>query len=189
MIPAHDSRGLDHHAGSLRRHLLGRSVELLLRDPRRVPGHHFEGQGVDLLGVGHEIGRAAEGHAAQLVVAIAVFDQHRDAGVALEIQDLLRLRVGLEDDVSVHDREPQRREVGRAVSVQGGDLQTLPLVDELPDFLVAHPNLISSFGHLGLLMWSQFNFDVCASSAARRPMSRTTSPKDAIFGLSAPPSR
>src|SRR5262249_57108666 len=88
--------------------------------------------------VGGEVRTTADLHSPEVEVSLSLLGHHGDAGVALQIPDLLGLGVGPEGDGPVDEHEVHRHEGRAAVSVDGGDVYLALTGQKVGHLLVGH---------------------------------------------------
>src|SRR4029453_3972292 len=94
------------------------------------------------LGVAHQLGLAVVDHAHQLGVGHAGLDQQRDAGIALQVLDLLALGEGRHHHGAVGlEAEPHRHRVRRALTAVAAEDHGLRAVEEALDLVRSHLDL------------------------------------------------
>ena len=100
---------------------------------------------------------ALQHRAAQLGVGIAGLDLERGLGLALEIADLLRLRVRPRgDDAVVHD-VPERHQMRAAIGADGGACHDAFLAEEARELGLRHLDLGPSRHDYKLISWATFS--------------------------------
>src|SRR3954452_13201628 len=103
--------------------------------------HGEVGNGLD---VAVDLHVAAQHHAAQLGVLDPGLDLQRRARVALEVADLLRLRIGPRPDPAAPQHVPERHQVGEAVAPVRGAGDGLLLPEEGLHLLRGHLDLVAA---------------------------------------------
>ena len=110
VVPGTHPSGVEADDDAVARHELDERAERLVVGA----GVALEDVDADLphqVGVVEDGAGALEGDAAELVVGVAGLDEERHPRVAAEVDDLLRLRLGLEPDVAVEPRVPHAHQV------------------------------------------------------------------------------
>ena len=136
VVPARDR---PHH--ELQTHPLPRLRTQVLRVDRRagVALEDLDAELEHVLAVDDRLG--LQHHAPQLVVGVAGLDLQRAARVALEVADLLRLRVRPRPQLAVADHVPERHQMRPAVAAERGAGDHALVVEEGRDLLGRHRDL------------------------------------------------
>ena len=146
MVPAEELFRAHHHPGAFSGQVPPSFGDIGLRGLGVVPPNHVLGEVGHRLEVVDQRRRAVQRNAAQLGIEVSVLPEQGDPRIAPEIHDLLGLRIGLEQDLAIHQGEPVRREVGAPVSVEGRRLHGLAGRDESPGVLVGHADAVAELG-------------------------------------------
>src|SRR3954447_15647240 len=143
--------------GELQRHALGRLLrghleELVRVDARaRIAGRELGAEAGDGVPVAVDPGLGLQHHPAELVVVVAGLDLERGPRVALEVADLLGLRVGPGPDRAFARHVPERHEVRPAVAAERRAGDHALLGEEGGDLVVAHADLVPAAHGAGRL--------------------------------------